>query len=75
MHTNYNNIDTLYMYYIIAMYLGVAGAYVTVYDEVFNAIGYSSYQSYMGYLGLAIQLVSIGGLLAIGTWIDCTKTF
>uniref|UniRef100_A0A1X7VCQ1 Major facilitator superfamily (MFS) profile domain-containing protein n=1 Tax=Amphimedon queenslandica TaxID=400682 RepID=A0A1X7VCQ1_AMPQE len=65
----------IFFSFVFGMYLGVAGAYVTVYDEVFNAIGYSSYQSYMGYLGLAIQLVSIGGLLAIGTWIDYTKTF
>ena len=61
--------------YIAAMFLGVGGAYVTVYDEVFNATGYRGYQKYMGYLGLAIQLVSIAGLIAIGVWLDFTKTF
>jgi hypothetical protein len=57
------------------MMLAVPGAYVTVYDEVFTAVGYNKYQSDMGYLGLAMQVACIAGLLIIGRWLDWTKTF
>lgn len=59
----------------VGIFLGTSGTYVTMYDEIFNAFGYERYQHDMGYLGLAIQVASIAGLLSIGIWLDYTKTF
>ena len=59
----------------IGILLGVAGVLVTVYEEVLSHSGYSQYESDMSYLGLSIQLTAIVVLVAVGKWIDCTKTF
>ena len=61
--------------YILGIFLGVSGAYVTVFDEVLNQLRYDKYQQQVGYLGLAIQVTCIIGLLFIGRWLDWTKTF
>lgn len=61
--------------YILGIFLGVSGAYVTVFDEVLNQLKYDKYQQQVGYLGLAIQITCIIGLLFIGRWLDWTKTF
>lgn len=60
---------------VLGIFLGVSGAYVTVFDEVLNELKYDKYQQQVGYLGLAIQITSIIGLLIIGRWLDWTKTF
>lgn len=62
-------------FYILGIFLGVSGAYVTVFDEVLNQLNYNKYQQQVGYLGLAIQITCIIGLLFIGRWLDWTKTF
>ena len=60
---------------VLGIFLGVSGAYVTVFDEVLNELKYNKYQQQVGYVGLAIQITSIIGLLIIGRWLDWTKTF
>jgi FLVCR family feline leukemia virus subgroup C receptor-related protein len=69
------NVNFIFFTFVFAMMLAVPGAYVTVYDEVFTAVGYNKYQGDMGYLGLAMQVACIAGLLIIGRWLDWTKTF
>ena len=46
-----------------------------MYEQVLYKAGYEKYQKDIGYVGLGIQGVSILGAVAMGRWIDWSKTF
>lgn len=57
------------------IFVGSSASLVTVYDQVLVKAGYQQYQKEMGFVGLGIQGMSLLSLIAMGRWIDWTKTF
>ena len=56
-------------------YVGSCASLLSVYDQVLNKAGYEKYQKDVGFIGLGIQGISIMGVVAMGRWIDWSKTF
>ena len=52
-----------------------AGSFVTVFDEILYAEYDSRDQGDVLYLGIAMQLCSMFGVVVISKWIDFTKSF
>ena len=53
----------------------IAGAFVTVVDEVLHSSGYEDYQKEIGYLGIVAQACAVLGMILAGRWVDLTKGF
>ena len=56
-------------------YIGSSASLISVYDQVLSKAGYEKYQKDIGFVGLGIQGVSILSVIAMGRWIDWSKTF
>ena len=59
----------------LGILLSANAVYVIAFEEVLYHSGYGQYEKDMTYIGLAMQILSIVGLLVVGKWIDYTKTF
>ena len=57
------------------VFVGAGYCFPIVYAQILVCSGYTTYQDEIGYSGLALAILTIIGLLLVGKWIDCTKTF
>ena len=64
-----------FVIFFVGIFLAGAGSFVTVFDEILYAEYDSRNQNDILYLGLAMQLGSVIGVVIISKWIDITKYF
>ena len=58
----------------VGIFIGSHDAFLTVYEEILLIVNYD-FNEGVAYLGLAIQVMSILALIAVGFFIDQTKAF
>ena len=60
---------------LFGIFVGSGGAFMTLYDEILFHSGYAKDQKYASYLGASMQVFASIAVLAVGKWIDLTKSY
>lgn len=60
--------------HFVGIFIGAHDAFLTVYEEILLIVNYD-FDEGVAYLGLAIQGMSILGLIGVGFFIDRSKAF